>query len=156
MRPQRLDHTFFAEERPRLGSLLVEKGLITNDQLSAALVERAQTGALLGETLVRLGFIFEDELARVLAEQVGVTFADPDTTSVDAHAAATLPRELGEALCVLPVRFLSDGGILVAVADPLDPKLVPQLKLALSCPVEIGVATPSSIRRAWRRVAPTA
>ena len=150
MRPQRLDHTFFEKDRPRLGSLLVEKGLLSDDQLSEALVERTQTGELLGETLVRLGFIFEDELARVLAEQAGVPFADPENTSVDAHAAATLPRELGEALCVLPMRFLSDGGIAVAVADPLDPTLVPQLKLALSSPVEIAVATPSSIRRAWR------
>jgi type IV pilus assembly protein PilB len=155
MRPQRLDHSIFDNAKPRLGALLVEKGYLTNEQLSEALVERAQSGELLGETLVRLGFIFEDELARVLAEQVGVAFADPDTTSVDAHAAATLPRELGEALCVLPVRFLADGGILVAVADPLDSTLVPQLKLALSCPVEIAVATASSIRGAWRRLAPS-
>src|ERR671927_609400 len=125
MRPQSATHSFFNNERPKLGGLLVEKGLLTDEQLSEALVERAQTGELLGETLVRLGFIFEDELARVLAEQVGIGFADPDTTSVDAHAAAALPRELGEALCVLPVRFLSDGGLLVAVADPLDSKLVP-------------------------------
>ena len=150
MHADMLNHGFYANERPRLGSLLVEKGLLSGEQLSTALVERAQTGELLGETLVRLGFVFEDELARALAEQVGVAFADPDTTSVDAHAVAALPPELGDALCVLPVRFLADGGMLVAVADPLDSTLLPQLKLALSCPVEIAVAPASSIRRVWR------
>jgi type IV pilus assembly protein PilB len=157
MGADRLDHAFFAHEcRPRLGSLLHEKGLLTEEQLDEALRERDERGGgLLGEILVSLGFIFEDELARVLAEQAGLSFADVDTISVDRHAATTLPRELGETLCVLPVRFSSDGGVVVAVADPLDSAVLPQLELALNGPIELTVATASSIRRAWRSFGPT-
>jgi type IV pilus assembly protein PilB len=151
MRAARLDHTFFENERPRLGSLLADKGLLSDEQLSQALVERSQTGELLGETLVRLGFIFEDELARVLAQQAGLPFADLDTVSVDAHAAMTMSVELGEELCALPVRFNAEGGVVVAVADPLDSGLKPQLELALNRPIELAVATASSIRAGWRR-----
>jgi type IV pilus assembly protein PilB len=151
MRPERLDHTFFENElRPRLGSLLLEKGLLSDEQLDAALTERAQNGGLLGEILVRQGVIFEDELARVLGEQAGLPFADLDTISVDRQAASMLPREVGEELCALPMRFGLDGGIVVAVADPLDSALLPRLKLAFECPVELTVATASSIRRSWR------
>lgn len=154
MRRERLDHTFFEREvRPRIGSLLLEKGLLNREQLDQALAERSQVGGLLGETLVRLGFIFEDELARVLAQQAGAPFVDLDAVSVDRHAAATLPRQLGEELCALPVRFLNDGGIVVAVANPVDAGLVPQLRTAITCPIEIAVATASSIRRSWRAVA---
>jgi type IV pilus assembly protein PilB len=156
MRPERLDHTFFENEfRPRLGSLLLEKGLLTNDQLDDALRERAEKGGLLGEILVRQGVIFEDELARVLAVQAGLPFADVDTVSVDRHAAAALPPEIGQELCALPLRFTPEGGIVVAVADPLDSSLLPQLKLALNGPIELAVSTPSSIRRNWRSLTAT-
>jgi type IV pilus assembly protein PilB len=151
MRPERLDHTFFDTElRPRLGSLLLEKGLVSDEQLDAALRERAERGGLLGEILVRQGVIFEDELARVLGEQAGLPFADLDTVSVDHHAAAMLPRELGEELCALPVRFTADGGLVVAVADPLDSAVLPRLEVTLNRPVELAVGMPSSIRRSWR------
>jgi Type II secretion system (T2SS), protein E, N-terminal domain len=151
MRPARLDHTFFQDEvRPQLGSLLLEKGLLTSEQLDQALVERRVQGSLLGETLVRLGFIFEDELARVLAEQAEVPFVNLDTIPVDPGAVGVLPRSLGESLPALPVRFTPEGGLVVAVADPTDATLLPQLQLAIGCPIVLAVATASSIRYGWR------
>src|SRR5436305_10325510 len=146
MRPARLDHTFFDQEvRPQLGSLLLEKGLVTEAQLDHALTERTANGGLLGETLVKLGYIFEDELARVLAEQSGVPFVNLDTIPVDAQAALVLPRELGESLAALPVRFTPEGGLVIAVADPTDEKLVPALQSAIGCPIVLSIATASSI-----------
>jgi type IV pilus assembly protein PilB len=141
---------FDTQLRPRLGALLVEKGLVTEDQLDQALAERAERGELLGETLVRLGFVFEDELARVLGEQAGLPYANLDMVSVDRHAAATLSREVADRLCALPVRFLADGGLVVAVADPLDSSVLPQLRQSLNGPIELAVATASSIRRNLR------
>ena len=80
-------------QKPRLqlGALLVEKGLITEAQLSEALVERRLNGGFLGETLVRLGFVFEDELARTLAEQAGVPFVNLEANPVD--RSASRPKE---------------------------------------------------------------
>jgi hypothetical protein len=148
MRPERPTHGLFLQDfRPRLGSLLIDKGLLTEEQLEQALTERGDTGELLGETLVRLGLIFEDELARVLGEQAGLPFADLDTISVDRYAATALPRQIGDRLCALPVRFLPEGGVVVAVADPLDATVLPELQRELNGPIELAVATASSIRR---------
>jgi Type II secretion system (T2SS), protein E, N-terminal domain len=153
MRPERPDHAFFDNEfRPRLGTLMLEKGLLTEEQLDQALAERGESGELLGETLVRLGFIFEDELARVLGEQAGLPFANLDMVSVDRYAAATLPKDVADRLCALPVRFLAEGGLVVAVADPLDSTVLPQLQKCLNGPIELAVATASSIRRNLRLV----
>jgi type IV pilus assembly protein PilB len=150
--PARLDHVFFDNAvRPQLGSLLLEKGLVTVGQLDTALAQR--NGGLLGEALVRLGYIFEDELARVLAEQFGVPFVSLDTIPVDAQAARVLPPELGESLLALPVRFTPEGGLVIAVADPTDPKLVPALQSAIRCPIVLSIATASSIRYGWRSLA---
>lgn len=147
----RLDHKFFEDEvRPQLGTLLLQKGLVTQEQLDRALAERAATGGLLGDTLVKLGFVFEDELGRVLAEQAGVPYVNLDTIPVDPFAASVLPRELGESLPALPVRFTPEGGLVVAVADPTDETLFVKLQSALSCPLVLNVATASSIRYGWR------
>lgn len=147
----RLDHTFFDHEvRPQLGSLLLEKGLVTADQLDDALAARQASGALLGETLVRLGYIFEDELARMLAAQYGVPFVNLDTIPVDIQAAVVLPRGLGESLPALPLRFTPEGGLVIAVADPTDPKLIPALQSTIRCPIVLSIATGSSIRYFWR------
>jgi type IV pilus assembly protein PilB len=144
-------------QKPRfqLGELLIDKGLLNTAQLDEALIERRQHGGLLGETLVRLGFIFEDELARTLAEQAGVPFVNLEAHSVDRHAAGTLPRSLGESLLALPVRFTPEGGLVVAVADPTDETLLPQLQEAISCPIVLVVAAASSIRNTWRSISPS-
>jgi Type II secretion system (T2SS), protein E, N-terminal domain len=134
----------------QLGSLLVEKGLITEAQLDEALSERRVNGGLLGETLVRLGFVFEDDLARTLAEQAGVPFVNLEANPVDRYAAGTLPRSLGESLPALPVRFTPEGGLVIAVADPTDETLLPRLQTAISCPIVLMVAAASSIRNSWR------
>jgi hypothetical protein len=141
---------FALKLRAPLGSLLIDKGLITQAQLDEALIERRLHGELLGETLVRLGFVFEDELARTLAEQAGIPFGNLEANPVDLYAASTLPRSLGESLLALPVRFTSDGNLVVAVADPTDDTLMPRLQTAISCPIVLMVATASSIRNTWR------
>jgi len=55
-----------------LGRLLVEQGLISEDELERALVEQASTGRPLGETLVELGFVSGPALSRALAAQYGL------------------------------------------------------------------------------------
>lgn len=152
MTAARLDHTFFEREvRPHLGSILLDKGFITTDQLDRALAERADKRELLGETLVRLGYVFEDDLARVLAEQAGVPYLNLDAMDVDRYAAAVVPRELGETLLALPVRFTAEGGLIVAVADPTDETLMRQLVAQINCPIVLNVAAASCIRAGWRR-----
>ena len=55
-----------------LGRLLVEQGLLTDDELERALAEQQTTGQRLGETIVKLGFVSGPELASALAAQYGI------------------------------------------------------------------------------------
>ena len=152
MTAARLDHTFFDREvRPQLGSILLEKGFITTEQLGRALAERAQRDELLGETLVRLGYVFEEDLARVLAEQVGVPYLNLPAVDIDRYAAGMVPRQLGEKLLALPVRFTPEGGLVIAVADPTDERLMHQLAAEIKCPIVLNVSAASCIRSGWRR-----
>jgi len=154
MRLARLDHEFY-EKAPRslIGTLLLEAGLLRNEELDRALEERIP-GELLGEALVRLGFCFEDDIARVLAKQAGVEFVDLDVTSVERSATKLLTREEAEDLHAIPIHFHTNGAVSVAVADPTNNTLLSRLQLATGQPVRLLVATPSALRTTLDRVYP--
>ena len=73
----------------RLGDILIREGLITKDQLSAALVEQKATGHRLGYVLVKLGLVQELEVTKVLAATTART--GPCATAVRACLASTIP-----------------------------------------------------------------
>src|SRR6266436_3312392 len=104
---------------PRLGTLLVTKGYITQDQLVGALAAAKERGELLGVTLLREQVIYEEELARTLSEQLSIPYISIGRVGVDASVTRLLPTEVGAAAAAIPVRAL-DSAIQVAFADPTD------------------------------------
>jgi hypothetical protein len=118
-------------------------------RLDAALDECARTARRIGEVLADRGWVFENELARALAEQSGLTYVDIAATSVDPAAAELLPRDFAEHFVAVPVRMLSSGAVMVAVADPGTAD-VEVLRIAIGREVELVVGDLSAIRNAWR------
>jgi type II secretion system (T2SS) protein E len=110
-----------APRRP-LGSLLVEAGLIDEDQLAEALHDGTQTGERLGEVVVRRGWATEDDVARLLAEQWNLSYVDRASMWFDANALARLSREDAQNIEALPVRVEGDR-VMVAVAEPTEQRL---------------------------------
>jgi len=148
--PLRLDHGYFEHEvRPMLGSILVQKGWITHEKLDAALERARITGMRLGETLVAGGWLFEPELAAALAEQSGLRFVDLVRHPLDPRAANLLPLEVARRMFAVPVRFLEDGRVEVAVADPADAD-AEAIERILGHRVELVVGERSAIQDAWR------
>jgi hypothetical protein len=148
--PLRLDHQYFEHEaRPMLGSILVEKGWVSHEQLDAALEQGRITGMRLGETLLAQGWLFEPELASALAEQSGLRYVDLVRHPLDPGAARLLPVEVARRMFAVPVRFLEAGRVEVAVADPADAD-VDALERILGRKVDLVVGERSAIQDAWR------
>jgi hypothetical protein len=148
--PLRLDHGYFENEvRPRLGAILLKKGWITHERLDAALEAARISGMRLGETLIQRGWLFEPELAAALAEQFSMRYVDLVRHPLDPNAAALLPREVARRMFAVPVRFLDDGAVEVAAADPSDADLA-DLEQILGRKVELVVGERSVIQDAWR------
>jgi len=133
---------------PRLGDLLVSKGYITEEQLSAALVESRSSGERLGRVLVRNGWAYEQELARALSEQWALPFVNIALVGVDGAALRLLPREVGMEAHAIPVRFI-DGSVQVAFADPSDPGSLAAVREHITS-IAPAVAEYSDIEMAWR------
>jgi hypothetical protein len=144
--------TYFLE-RPRLGDLLLKKGLITQEQLAAALKESRETGDLLGRVMIRRQFIFEDELARTLADQLELPYVNLRVAGYDRAAAAMIPSSEGLRIAAVPIGILG-GRVRVAFADPSD-ETAKAVARQFVGDFSLAVAELGEIELAWRSLDPT-
>jgi type IV pilus assembly protein PilB len=134
-----------------LGSLLVRDGLVEMEQVEEALAEHEKTDRRLGEILVERGWISERSLAQALAEQHSLEFLDLGDREPDDKAVALLPEKFARRYDALPICFVEDDTILVAVADPTNLLTSDDLRLALGVNVQLGVAAIGDLREAIGR-----
>ena len=137
---------------PALGALLLRDGALTVEQLEQALNDKKTSGKRLGELLVDLGFVTPTQVSRVLAEQHELPFVDLVREPIDMGAAGLLGETLARRYCAIPVRFLEEGAVLVAVSDPTNVVAADDLRIALGAPVRVGVASAEAIDRAITRI----
>ena len=137
---------------PALGALLLRDGALSVEQLEQALREKDSSGKRLGEILVDSGFVTPTQVSRVLAEQHELPFIDLIREGIDMGAALLLPEALARRYGAIPVRFLSDGAVLIAIDDPTNVVAADDLRLALGVNVRVGVAPAQAIANAIGRV----
>jgi hypothetical protein len=106
------------ERRRRpLGTLLVEAGVASEDDVRDALDEGNRTGERLGEVVVRRGWISERKLTKLLGEQWGLRAANPAKLETEPAALARIDAGLAAELGGIPFAF-DQAGLVVAVAEP--------------------------------------
>ena len=127
------------DERLPLGALLVRDRLLTPEQLESALAEKERSGRRLGEIVVEHGWVSPATLARALAEQSGLAYTDLTVTEIELSAANLLPERFARRFDALPIRFLDESTVLVAVADPTNVMNTDDLRLALGLNVKLTV-----------------
>jgi type IV pilus assembly protein PilB len=135
-----------------LGSLLINRGLLSVDQVKQAFEEQQLTGKRLGEIVVGHGWVSAKDLAQALADQAGLDYVDLAETELDPEAALLLPKELAMRYQALPVRFVGEDLLLVSVADPTDVGVADDLRLALGHNVRLSVSEPTDLERAIKRL----
>jgi len=131
-----------------LGSLLINRELLTVEQVKQAFEEQRLTGRRLGEIAVGHGWVTSADLAKALADQFGLEYVDLSETQPDRDAATLLQKELAFRYQAIPIRFLADDLLLVAVADPTDVGRADDLRLALGHNVRLAVSEPADLERA--------
>ena len=103
----------------RLGEILIEKGLITEDQLQEALQEQKMGHTFLGDILIDKGWINNKNLLEALAEQFGIPLVDLKTEYIDMKVASQFSLSCIQDHKCLPLR--QDGeSVTVAIVNPLD------------------------------------
>jgi Type II secretion system (T2SS), protein E, N-terminal domain len=140
--------------RKRIGELLLERGVITRDQLSLGLAAQQRTRQRLGVTLIQLGSISEVQLAQVLAQSLGLATVDLRQVQVDWSAVHMLRARFCETHELFP--FAIDKStpkkrVMVALSDPLNDPALKEIEFTTGLEVAPYVSTYSQIRAAVLR-----
>ena len=139
------------EGRPQLGSLLLRDGVITAEQLEAALAQKEAEGGRLGEILLRYNVTTATAIAKALAEQYGFEFVELGRADLVPAATSLLPENVARRLSALPIAFDEDGTVVVAVTDPTDVMASDDLRLALGLQIRFVVVSVSDLARTLDR-----
>ena len=125
--------TFGGALPPRLGDLLIELGLITQDQLRIALMEQKRSQQPLGECLLALGFATEEAVRGALADNLGEKAISLQGVVADPKALVLIPKAVAKRYMVFPVSLDPEKRLLVlASANPNDILAVDQISALLA------------------------
>ena len=134
-------------KKVRLGELLVNSGVLTNEQLQQALDNPARQGKKLGEFLVDEGIVSEDDLAKALSRQLDLDMIDLQSTNVDKEVLNLVPVNVLKKNKIFPFAYKENNFnvLMVAMADPLDYNAIDDINIITNFQVEPVVATTRSI-----------
>jgi len=133
-----------------LGDLLVAHGLITRQQLDEALRAQRSSKEKLGSILVRRNFITEDQLAGFLSAQYGVPSVTLTAASIDPMVARLIPGDLARRYDVLPIKR-DDDTLTLAMADPVNVHAIDHVTFLTGLRVVPVVAAQGAVREAIER-----
>ena len=135
----------------RLGDLLVNEGLITQENLQRALVEQKGSNEKLGSILVRLGLIQEDQLIGFLSRQYGIPSITLTQLDIDPEVVKLVPAQIAKKYEVLPVKRTGNA-LTLAMADPTNVFALDDVAFMTNLQVLPVVASQGAIRQAIERL----
>ncbi len=129
-----------------IGSILLERGVIADDQLEQAIAEQNRTGERLDHVLVRLGFVTAADVLEAIGQQFAMPIVDLNDIDVDADVLATLPPKLVFKQRCVPIRR-DNGSLQVATCDPFELTAFDELRLLTGMSIELVLADEQDIRK---------
>ena len=135
----------------RLGDLLVDSGLITEEQLDIALKEQKKLGRKLGNTLIELGMIDEDSILNLLSSQLGIPLVDLTNYNFNEEVVRQLSESIARRYRAI---VLEDRprDYLVGMADPTDLYALDEIQAKLPKPVSQAIVRERDLLQAFDRV----
>ena len=132
----------------RIGELLIERGVITQEQLHEALriQEEEKNIRLLGEILIDLGYATEEEVITSLTTQYGMPFLPLESYEIDPEVIKSVPADLVHKYDFVPIDKMGDL-LTIVISDVPNGETTSQIEEKLGCKVECFVTTPSALRK---------
>ncbi|UED81536.1 GspE/PulE family protein [Lysinibacillus sp. CD3-6] len=131
--------------RKRLGDLLVESGVITNEQLEYALTTKTKEERL-GDFLIKENILTEQQLIEVLEFQLGIPHIHLNQYSISPDLLQLVPAELAKRANIIPIRR-EKNKLFIAMADPMDYFAIEEVRMATGCQIETSIAAKDDLYR---------
>lgn len=135
--------------KKRLGDLLVESGLITEELLNQTLQDKRKNQKL-GDALIEKGYLSEQQLIEVLEFQLGIPHISLYRYPIEEQAIAIVPREFARRNFLIPIKKEGEK-LFVAMADPMDFMVIDDLRLTTGFQIERVISAKDDIIRAQNK-----
>ena len=117
--------------KEKISELLIDSGLISQEQLQEALEIQKQSGEKLGNIIVSQSYVSEPQIMEVLEFQLGIPFVDLNNTKIPSEVQRVIPYNLIRRHNVVPVK-IEMNMLYVAMDDPLNFIAIEDLRMATS------------------------
>ena len=134
-----------ARKKIRIGDLLIQNQLITEEQLKEALASQKTTGKKLGRALVDLNFVAEDQILELLSQQLDVPFIKLENFDFNAEITQRLPEAYARRFRALVLSESPENELVVGMADPTDIFGFDELSRILQQPLALAVVRESEL-----------
>ena len=131
--------------RKKIGDLLVEKGLITEEQLQSGLQEQNISGKRLGEIFVEKGYITEEELIDTISERLSIPKISINSMVIDPKVLRHVPVEVARRYTIIPI-FEIGNTLTVGMADPLNIIAIDEIKYQTGLNIKRAIASSHEIK----------
>ena len=139
-----------AKTRGEFTDILLQKGVLSPDQLTEARGMAQQTGAKIQDTLIKLGYATQEQIITAIAEHSGLQFIDLTNVTVPSAVIELVPESVARENVVLPLA--QEGGVLkIIMADPSDFDTVQKLQFILNKDITPVIAAREQIIEAINR-----
>lgn len=136
--------------RKRIGDLLVESGVISEEQLQQALIQQRELKTRLGDVLISKGYITQQQFIEALEFQLGIPHVQIYRQKIDPKIIQLISQKLADQHCVMPLRMESNK-LILAMADPLDYFAIDEIRIATGLRIEPVIASKDELVRAINR-----
>ncbi len=132
--------------KKRLGEMLVESGLITEEKLQQALIDQKKTGLKLGQYLTRQSIVNEQQIIDLLSQQLKIQKYHPDNFPLDVGLARQIPIDTAQKFQIAPLK--KKGRLLtIAMVDPLDINAMDTIEVLTNSEVEPVVCSEREVNQ---------
>ncbi len=133
--------------KKRLGDMLVQEHVVTEEQLEQALEVKKTSNKRLGEVLVDLNFTSEEEITRALTRQLGVEMISTATMTIPEDIVNLINPQILRKYMVMPFAYApgNQSILRVAMVDPMDMIAIDDLSMVTNLEIEPYIATPHDI-----------
>jgi MSHA biogenesis protein MshE len=128
----------------RLGDLLVQEGIISEEQLMQALSAQKESGRKIGFMLIELGFVTDNQLLTFLSQHLNVPLVDIGQFDVSIAAVNMLPEVQARRHRALVLEEKA-GRLLVGMSNPADLAAVDVLSELLPMPMDVAVVSDTQL-----------
>ena len=132
-------------QKVRLGDLLIQQGLLTEEQLTIALGEQKRTGRKLGRVFVDSGYVTEEGISQALARQLRIPFVDLKSFTPKPELIKLLPEAPARRFRALVLDQLPDGRLQIGLADPTDLQAYDEITRLVRREIDLAVVTESQL-----------